>query len=162
MEFGSGLYLVEQADGLIVDWKLFREYPRPDAHCVQESIERVREKFGGVESYTADRGFWTKYNTEFLDTQGITNGICPKDPQIMADRQSDTQFAALQKRRAQTEGRIAILKNVFTGNPLNCSGFGHRQKAVAWCVLAHNLWSLATMARKGKAQQEDPPIPIAA
>jgi len=162
VEFGNGLYLVEQEDGLIVDWKLFKEYPKSDAHCVEESIERVAARFGDIQSYTADRGFWTKHNNKTLAKMRITNGVCPKEPKILEARLSDPQFVALQKRRAQTEGRIAILKNVYTGNPLTCKGFAHREKAVAWCVLAHNLWTLSTMARKAKAQQDDPPIPIAA
>ena len=49
----------------------------------------------------------------------------------------------MQKRRAQTEGRIGILKNDFLGRPLRSKGFEHRELAVAWAVLAHNLWLIA-------------------
>ena len=150
VEFGNGLYLVEQENGLIVDWELFEEYPKHDSHCVQDSIEKIKEKFGTIESYTADRGFDTRDNTKFLDKENITNGICPKDPGTLKKKLENLQFVKLQKRRAQTEGRIAILKNAFTGNPLNCRGFENRKKAVAWCVLAHNLWLLGSMARKAR------------
>lgn len=154
VEFGNGLYLVEQEDGLIVDWQFFREYPTADAHCVKESLQRTTAAFGPSQSYAADRGFWSKQNSELLAGEGVTNGICPRDPAQLATMQSDSQFVALQKRRAQTEGRIGILKNDYTGNPLNCRGYEHREKALAWSVLAHNLWTLGTMARKAHQEKE--------
>lgn len=154
VEFGNGLYLVEQEDGLIVDWQFFRKHPTADAHCVKESLQRITTAFGPTQSYTADRGFWSKQNAGLLAGEDITNGICPRDPALLATMQSDSGFLTLQKRRAQTEGRIGILKNDYTGNPLNSHGYEHREKALAWCVLAHNLWTLGTMARKARKEKE--------
>jgi hypothetical protein len=57
----------------------------------------------------------------------------------------DGKFAALQKRRAQTEGRIGVLKNGFFGAPMRAEGFEHRERAVMWGVLTHNLWVLARL-----------------
>ncbi len=59
------------------------------------------------------------------------------------------------KRRAATEGRIGIFKNVFLGRPLLAKGFGHRELAVGWAVLTHNLWVVARMAEAGKKRKED-------
>jgi hypothetical protein len=42
----------------------------------------------------------------------------------------------LQRRRSQTEGRIAIFKNGFLGRPLRAKGFEHRELAVTWQVLS--------------------------
>jgi hypothetical protein len=50
-------------------------------------------------------------------------------------------FGACQKRRAQTEGRVAILKNVFIGERCRAKGFESRQAQVDWAVLTHNLRS---------------------
>ena len=59
----------------------------------------------------------------------------------------DEGFADIQRRRAQTEGRIGILKNVFLGPVLRNKGFESREREVAWAVLAHNLWVLARLLR---------------
>ena len=45
-------------------------------------------------------------------------------------------------------GRIAIFKNGFLGRPLRAKGFAHREMAVAWQVMTHNLWVLARLEQK--------------
>ena len=60
----------------------------------------------------------------------------------------------MQERRSQTEGRIGIVKNQFLGRPLRVKGFAHRELAVAWGVLTHNLWVLARLPQVEKLQQE--------
>jgi hypothetical protein len=59
------------------------------------------------------------------------------------------------KRWAGTEARIAIFKNVFLGRPLLAKGFQHRELAVGWAVLTHNLWVVARMAEAEKKRKED-------
>jgi len=44
------------------------------------------------------------------------------------------KFTRLQRRRAQTEGRIGILKQGFLGRPMRAKGFAHRKLALAWGV----------------------------
>jgi hypothetical protein len=58
--------------------------------------------------------------------------------------------------RAQTEGRIGILKNGFLGRPLRAKGFVHRQLALAWGVLTPDLWRLARLRRIQKKTQAKP------
>jgi hypothetical protein len=55
------------------------------------------------------------------------------------------------RRRSQTEGRISIVKHVFLGQRLRSKGFEHRELAVTWTVLVHNLWVLARMGRPAEA-----------
>ena len=75
----------------------------------------------------------------------------------------EKQFAQLQRRRAQTEGRISILKQGFLGQPMRAQGFAHRELALAWGVLTHNLWMLARMKQvQKKAQSEAVPLRKAA
>jgi hypothetical protein len=38
----------------------------------------------------------------------------------------------LQRRRAQTEARISILKQCFLGRPMRAKGSDHRKLALAW------------------------------
>jgi len=53
------------------------------------------------------------------------------------------------------KGRIGIFKNVFLGRPLSAKGSGHRELAVGWAVLTHNLWVVARMAEVEKKRKED-------
>jgi hypothetical protein len=46
--------------------------------------------------------------------------------------EKDEVFAAALRRRAQTEGRVGILKNVFLDGTPRAKGFKNRQLQVAW------------------------------
>ena len=153
VEFGNGLYLAEQRDGLIVDWELFRNHPPADSTLVKKSLERIEERYGLVAAYCGDRGFDTKANAVHLTSENIFNGICPKAPAALAERTEEPRFMELQRRRGQTEGRISIFKNVYLGRPLRSKGFEHKRNTVAWCVLTHNLWVLARMKIASEQQR---------
>ncbi|MEE8440186.1 MAG: hypothetical protein V3S41_00575, partial [Spirochaetia bacterium] len=51
VEFGNALYLVENRDGLIVDWKYINEQPPSDSVLVKASIERVSGNYGKPDSF---------------------------------------------------------------------------------------------------------------
>ena len=80
-----------------------------------------------------------------LAKDGVYDGVCPRSPHELKERGSSWKFKKLQRRRAQTEGRVAIIKNVFLGRPLRSKGFEHRALSVTWTVLTHNLWVLARL-----------------
>ena len=101
-----------------------------------------------------DRGFASASNSRTLTEGGTYDGLCPRKPADLKRRMKSKKFARLQRRRAQTEARIGILKQNFLGRPMRAKGFEHREVALAWGVLTHNLWMLARM-RKVK------PIPLA-
>jgi hypothetical protein len=82
-----------------------------------------------------------------LEGKKIYNAICPKDPGELKKRMKEEKFVELQKRRSQTEGRIAIFKNGFLGSPLLSKGHENQEREVAWNVLAHNLWVIARLPR---------------
>jgi len=153
VEFGNTLYVGEQQDGLIVDWKLLQEQSRGDAPLLEESLDRIHAEFHRYPSAVgADRGFDRPATRRKLRKHGIMNGICPRSVPVLQDRMQDEGFVDIQRRRAQTEGRIGILKNNFLGPVLRNKGFESREREVAWAVLAHNLWVLARMLR---AQEKD-------
>ena len=56
------------------------------------------------------------------------------------------------KRRAQSEGRIGIVKNVFLQGTPKAKGYKNRAMQVTWAVLAHNLWLVARKASWKKAE----------
>lgn len=156
VEFGNTLYLAEQREGLIVDWRLLREASPGEGILLETSLERTHEAFGRYPlGVGGDRGFDGPKLRHYLEAHDIFNGICPRSVQRLKECLKDEVFVDVQRRRAQTEGRIGILQNDFLGSPMLSKGFEHRELAVAWAVLAHNLWVLARLPqvkyRKKKA-----------
>ena len=157
VEFGNTLLLAEQKNGMILDWSLRQHAAPADCKQLAESVLRMEKLFGTeiIQALGADRGFESQKNIQLLESKNIYNAICAKDPHKLQQRIKEEKFAAIQKRRAQTEARIAIFKNAFLGRPLRAKGFGHRDTAIAWHVLTHNLWVLA---RLKQAPATSPPL----
>jgi len=150
VEFGNTLLLAEQKDGLIVDWQLHRESAPSDTRQLPESLRRMEAAYGVgvIRALGADRGFGSAANQALLESKDIYDGLCPKNPARLKERMAEERFARVQRRRSQTEGRIGIFKNGFLGRPLRAKGFGHREQAVSWQVLTHNLWVLARLDQR--------------
>jgi hypothetical protein len=150
VEFGNTLLLAEQRDGVIVDWQLHRASAPADVRQMASSLERMEKAYGvgTIRAMGTDRGFSSAANETLLERKGIYDGICPKSPARMKARMSEEQFVEVQRRRSQTEGRVAILKNGFLGRPLRAKGYDHREQAVSWQVLTQNLWVLARLEQK--------------
>jgi hypothetical protein len=155
VEFGNTLFFAEQADGLIVDHLLFYGQAPSDAKCLKPGVKRIETLIGKlVRGIIADRGFESKANRDFIQARGAFNGICPKSPQELRERREDERFKALQKRRAQTEGRVGILKNKFLGKLVKAKGYANRAMVIHWAVQAHNLWVLARMKTAQQLAEE--------
>ena len=106
------------------------------------------------------RGFASRANRRFLEEKDILDATCPRDPAELTRRhRQDELFAACQRRRAQTEARVGILKNNFLGGQPRARGYERRAAAVDWAVLAHNLRVIARLPRaKAKPDTaQDPP-----
>jgi hypothetical protein len=151
VEFGNKLLLGENRQGIILDYQIWQDSVPADASLLVESLARVgvalKRKMGAV---GGDRGFASKANTAGLAEAEIFDGLCPKSPATLKERMKEPRFARMQKRRSQTEGRISILQRGFLGRPMRAKGFAHRELAVAWGVLTHNLWMLARLKREKK------------
>lgn len=154
VEFGNTLLLGESKQGLIVDWELFEKTAPQDARLVPNRIDHIEKTLNlDLKALSTDRGFDSAANQQHLAKRRIYNGICPRDPRQMKGRMASWKFAALQRRRSQTEGRISILLHNFLGQPTSCKGFAHRQLAVSWGVLTHNLWVLARLPQRQARQK---------
>jgi hypothetical protein len=155
VEFGNTLLLGENPQGLIIDWELHRESAPADSALLPRSVGRMEEVYGPtLKAVGADRGFDSQTNQVGLAGEQIYNGVCPRSPRQLQKRNGSWKFKRLQRRRAQTEGRVGIVKNVFLGGRMRSKGFAHRELTVTWTVLVHNLWVLARM-RPAKAAQTD-------
>ena len=154
VEFGNALLIAEQAQGLVVDWHLYRESAPADTGQLPGSLERLEARFGEgtIEAVGGDRGFDSAANRELLEEKNIFNGLCPRSVKELERRRHGARFVRMQKRRAQTEGRIGILKNDFLGAPMRSKGYESRRLEVVWSVLAHNLWVLARLERAAEPE----------
>lgn len=157
VEFGNKLTLVENKQGLIIDYQLHRDNPS-DSKLVEPSIQRMKNAMGlPIKTLWSDRGMFSAANEAILAAQGIQSGLCPRNPQQLKERLEQPGYREGMKRRGGTEARIAILKNVILHNPLREKSIDSRGKASGWAVLSHNLWVLARMPQaKKKAEAEAP------
>ena len=156
VEFGNELILSESAGGLIVDYMLYGKGAPDERVKLTESVKRQQKLRveHPLATVVADRGFDGTKTILWLQSQKVTSQICPKDPQVFSERLKDAEFSRLQRRRAGTEARIAILKNHTGARVWRAKGLAHRRLAVGWSVLAHNLiW----IARTVREQQQAPP-----
>lgn len=162
VEFGNTVLLGENRQGLILDYKVYQDQAAVDAHLLAESLERVIAGLGkAVGGVGADRGFSSAINDQGLKDAGIFNAVCPRSPKKLKERMREKRFGRMQRRRAQTEGRIGLLKQNFFSRAVRAKGFANRELAVAWGVLAHNLWVLAR-TRKVKKTPKRQLLPKAA
>ena len=154
VEFGNTFLLAEQAQGVLVDWYLYQESAPADCGQLPECVERIEGRVGTgvIKALSGDRGFDSAANRALLHEKDIFNGLCPRGVAELERRRHGARFGQLQRRRAQTEGRIAILKNNFLGQPLRAKGYEHRKLGVVWSVLAHNLWVIARLERVEEPQ----------
>jgi len=151
VEFGNTLFIAEQIDGVIIDWKMYKKKAPSDIKILKKSLERMEKEYDEYrpKSVTTDRGFFSKQNQKYLEKKEITDYMCPRSVPELNKRLRDSEFCKHQKRRAQTEGRIGIVKNCFLGNPSKSKNFHSRNLSTAWSVLAHNLWVLARLPKAG-------------
>ena len=155
VEFGNTLFLAENPQGLILDWELFRESAPADAALLPRAVARMQEAYApGPKALGADRGFDSQLNRFGLNEEKIFNAVCPRSPGQLQQRNRSWKFKRMQRRRAQTEGRIGIVKNVFLGGRMRCKGFEHRDLTVTWTLLVHNLWVLARLPQAQAAQAQ--------
>lgn len=146
VEFGYSLFLAESRVGLIVDWAL-TPTPQSDRALLQAALARWQTAYapGTIRTVVTDRGFDGAAARADLAAADLANGMCPRSPRQLAERVTDPVFREQQRRRAQTEGRIAIVKQTFLGGRLQTKGVEHQTTEVAWVILAHNLWVLSRL-----------------
>jgi hypothetical protein len=157
VEFGNTLLVGESRQGLIMHWELFEASAPADARLVRSALEKTEQNLQiEIKELGADRGFDSATVQNWLEQAGIYNGICPRDPHQLKERLRSWKFVKLQRRRSQTEGRISIIIHNFLDCPIRGKGFAHRQLAVDWAVLTHNLWVLARLPKREVQSKKKP------
>jgi hypothetical protein len=159
VEFGNTVLFGENRQGLILDYRIYRESAPADNHLLMGSLRRVEDLASRpVGAVVTDRGFASAANSRALAQSGTFDALCPRPPAQLKQRMKGKKFARLQRRRAQTEARIGILKNGFLGRPMRAKGYEHRELALAWGVLTHNLWMLAKLRKVVKQVKKAIPL----
>jgi len=157
VEFGNPLLLGENADGLIVHWNLF-EHVHTDSTLLLDAIEATEKIIGAsLTKVVADRGFSDEKTQAklALDRPELTDHICPRSPTKLTEKKSDRDFMRSQKRRAQTEARVAIITNSYQRGRSLSKGLESQRQELRWVMLAHNLRLLSRkLIAERKAREE--------
>jgi hypothetical protein len=156
IEYGNKLMLVENREGLITHWKLYNEN-KTDTELLIETVEQTEINIGmSLALMCGDRGFSAHEEQEELSSANPErkDHITLKSVPGLKEAMKDPAFRASQKRRAQTEGRVAIIKNCYMPGRSLSKGLHSRNLELSWIMLAHNLRKLAERRIKEKEARE--------
>jgi len=156
VEFGNGLCVVENPDGLILDYAFYQQQAPSDGQKLIESLERQNrlQIDQHLQAVVGDRGFDSVKCAKKLGKYGIKNHLCPRNPNRLKERMQESEFCQLQRRRGGTEARIAILKNHGKTRVCRAKGFTNRSRWIGWAVVAHNMWWIARKVLDQSQQAE--------
>ena len=147
VEFGNQLMIGENRDGLIVFYELYEEI-KSDSKLYTDAILQTEQTVGAkLELICGDRGF-SDVKTQQKITESrpdLKDHTCPKSVDLLKRSMEDDEFKKSQKRRCQTEARIAIIKNVYHNGRTLSKGIASQRLELNWVMLTHNLCKLAQM-----------------
>ena len=145
VEFGNQLMIGENRDGLITFYELYDDV-KNDWNRLEGALEKTEWNIGNkLKLVVGDRGF-SEVKTETRIAKNspyLTNHIFPKPTKLHREKRKDPEFVRSQKRRAQTEARIAILTNNYQRGRSLSKGIASQRMELHWVMLAHNLRVLA-------------------
>lgn len=142
VEFGSKAQVLDNQDGLILDYEVKTGNP-PDAEQLVPAVKRVQNRLGRVpEQVAADCGYGEAGVDKELEELGVQTVVIPrkgKPGKARQDLEHSPEFRDLVKWRTGCEGRISHLKRRYGWDRSLVNG---RERTATWCgygVLAHNL-----------------------
>lgn len=148
VEFGSKAQVLDNQDGLILDYEVKTGNP-PDAEQLVPAVKRVQNRLGRApEQVAADRGYGEASLDKELGELGVQTVVIPrkgKPGKARQDLEQSPEFRELVKWRTGCEGRISYLKRRYGWDRSLVAG---RERTATWCgygVLAHNLVKVARL-----------------
>lgn len=151
VEFGSKAQVLDNQDGLILDYEVKTGNP-PDAEQLVPAVKRVQNRLGrALEQVAADRGYSETSVEKELEELGVQTVVIPRKGKPGKARQAlehSPEFRDLVKWRTGCEGRISHLKRRYGWDRSLVTGRG---RTATWCgygVLAHNLVKVARLEAK--------------
>jgi len=145
VEFGNKLMLGENREGLITFWALYDEV-RNDDKFLEDALRQTGVNTGmPVRLMCGDRGFGNTDTQRALaeEEPARKDHVASKSVVEFKAQMEDCDFRESQQRRAQTEGRVGIIKNVFMSGRSLSKGMDSRRQELSWIMLSHNLRVLA-------------------
>jgi len=148
VEFGYKGQVVDNADGVILDWSLQSGNPA-DAPQLAPAIERIRRRTGKVpRAVTADRGYGEAGVDAQLEALGVTKVVIPRKGRPGAARravESSRQFRRMVRWRTGAEGRISCMKRDFGCRRTRMDTLSGARTWTGHGVFAHNLSKIAAL-----------------
>jgi IS5 family transposase len=148
VEFGYKAQLVDNDDGVIVDYNVEAGNP-PDGPMLAPAIVRVKARTGRApRAVTADRGYGEAGVEESLKAAGVRYVVLPRKGRPNAARRQIEHRRAFRKMvrwRTGCEGRISCVKRDFG---LNRTRMDSLAGARTWCghgIFAHNLVKISAL-----------------
>jgi len=148
VEFGSKAQVMDNEDGLILDYEVKTGNP-PDAEQLAPAVSRVHQRLGRTpERVAADRGYGEASVDNELEELGVQTVVIPRKGRpgkARQDLEHSPEFRDLVKWRTGCEGRISHLKRRYGWDRSLVTG---RERTATWCgygVLAHNLVKVARL-----------------
>jgi IS5 family transposase len=150
-EFGRLVDIVEVENGFVSDYRVLDGNPA-DGTLLIPALLRHKARFGRAPHTAAtDRGYWSAKNEHDAHELGVKRVSIPAVGKLSATRlriQRSRWFRAAQRWRANGEGRIGTLKNVYGMDRCMYKGPEAMERWVGWCVFANNLIVVARAIRK--------------
>jgi hypothetical protein len=157
VEYGNQLLIGENRDGLVTHYELFEDV-RVDSKRLLCAVDKTEHTVGDpLNLICGDKGFSeADVMARLVETRpGLREHASPKSPHLSREKEKDPDFLRSQKRRAQTEARIAIITNVYQRGRSLSKGIDSQRRELDWVMLAHNLRKLARMRMREEQQRKE-------
>lgn len=142
VEFGYKAQVVDNQDGVVLDWTVERGNPA-DAPMLPAAVARIKERSGKVpRAVTADRGYGeAAIEKELLDL-GVITVVIPRKGRPGAARrttENSRPFQRLVRWRTGSEGRISALKRQWGCRRTLMDSLEGARTWTGHGIFAHNL-----------------------
>jgi IS5 family transposase len=145
-EFGRLVRLDEVEAGIVSQYQVLEGNP-PDTTALLPAVLQSAALFGRAPRMaTADRGYFSGRNEKQAEELGVERVAVPgrgRLSEARAERQKERWFRRALRWRSGIEARIATLKHRFGMLRASYKGENGFERHVGWCVIAHNLVSIA-------------------
>ncbi len=148
VEFGYKAQVIDNPDGVILDWSLEVGNP-PDAPQLVPAIERIRCRTGKVpRAVTADRGYGEARLDAELAALGVAKVCIPRKGRPGLARrslESSRPFKRMVRWRTGAEGRISCVKRDFGCRRTRMDTLSGARTWTGYGIFAHNLSKIAAL-----------------
>ncbi len=149
VEFGHKAQLVDNVDGVVLDYTVEQGNPA-DAPQLVPAVARVIKRTGRKpRTVTADRGYGEKSVDDALSDLGVRTVVIPRKGKPSAARRAEEHragFRRMIKWRTGSEGRISTLKRQYGWDRTRIDSTEGARIWTGHGVLTHNLIKISALA----------------